>query len=139
MKPKRKIGINEWVSSRIYISEQSVHYAGGLVHGGYVITQFGDVGNLLMVMFDGDEGLLAAYKSIDLLEPIRAGQFLELKAKVIRIGNTSRDIALEAWCIAKPAGINNQPSAVDYLDEPILVARAELVSVVRKEFQRYQD
>jgi 3-aminobutyryl-CoA ammonia-lyase len=138
-KIKRKVDINKWVDLKIYVNENDVHYAGGLVNGAYIISHFGDVATLLMMMFDGDEGLLARYNYIELILPISAGNFIEVRGKITKVGNTSRVVETEALCIAKRKTNQTQThsSSADYLDEPILVAKAELLCVVKKEKQRY--
>ncbi len=132
---ERSIQVGEKTSLRVRVSEKDVHYAGGLVNGAYVLGLFGDVGTELVVRFDGDEGLLAAYNRIELKAPIRAGDFLEVSGWITRVGNTSRVIELEAHRYIR---LTSQPfeSSADFLLEPELVARAEMVSVVRKPQQR---
>jgi acyl-CoA hydrolase len=129
---------DEKVALRVRVSEKDVHYAGGLVNGAYVLGLFGDVGTELMVRFDGDEGLLAAYNSIELKAPIRAGDFLEITGRISKVGNTSRTIQLEAH---RYISVTGQPfeSSADCLEKPELVARAEMVSVVRREQQRCSE
>jgi len=135
---RRTIHQDEKMSLRLRVSEKDVHYAGGLVNGAYVLGLFGDVGTELMIRFDGDEGLLAAYNSIQLKAPIRAGDFLEVVGWVSAVGRTSRTIQLEAYRYIQVVGEPFESSA-DYLEEPEMVATAEMVSVVRKEQQRLGD
>lgn len=111
---------------------------GGLVNGAYVLGLFGDVGTEVLIRFDGDEGLLAAYSNIELKMPVKAGDFLEVTGWITRVGNTSRTIVLEAHRYISVTGRPFESSA-DFLDGPELVARAEMVSVVRKEQQRCAD
>jgi len=134
----RSVRKDEKVALRIRVSEKDVHYAGGLVNGAYVLGLFGDVATELMVRFDGDEGLIAAYNSIELKAPIHAGDFLEVSAWISKVGNTSRVMQLEAHRYVSVTGAPFESSA-DYLPEPELVARAEMVTVVRKEQQRCSD
>ncbi len=132
---RRSIAVDEKAALRLRVSEKDVHYAGGLVNGAYVLGLFGDIGTELMVRFDGDEGLLAAYNSIELKAPIRAGDFLEVSGWISKVGNTSRVMQLEAHRYISVTGEPFESSA-DYLEKPELVARAEMVSVTRKEQQR---
>jgi len=135
---KRTIGVGEKAVLRIRVSEKDVHYAGGLVNGAYVLGLFGDAGTEVLIRFDGDEGLLAAYSNIELKSPVKAGDFLEVTGWVTRVGSTSRTIQLEAHRYIKVTGEPFESSA-DYLAQPELVARAEMVSVVRREQQRCSD
>ncbi len=134
----RKFGLQEEVVLRVRVSEQDVHYAGGLVNGAWVLSLFGDAGTELSIRYDGDEGLIRAYKSIDLLEPIHAGDFIEVVGKIVQTGNTSRIMEFEARKVIVPSNIPEQPSAADVLEEPAVVARATMVAVVPKNCQRYK-
>jgi 3-aminobutyryl-CoA ammonia-lyase len=136
---KRHLGINEEVGLRVRVSEKDVHYAGGLVNGAWVLGLFGDVATEVSIRFDGDEGLLRAYKGVDLLAPIHAGDFIEAVGKIVKVGNTSRTIELEARRYIVPAHISEQSSAADYLEEPEIVARATMIDVVPADRQRYTD
>ena len=122
---------------RLRVSEKDVHYAGGLVNGAWVLGLFGDVATEVTIRYDGDEGLLRAYTAVDLLAPIHAGDYIEATGKIVKVGNTSRTIQLEARTVIASANTPEQPSFADALDEPVVVARATMVGVVPKELQRY--
>jgi len=128
----------EEVKLRVRISAGDVHYAGNLVDGSHIMQLFGDVATELTIRHDGDEGLLRAYESVEFLEPVHGGDFLEVVGKIIRVGNTSRKILFEAFKIISPANNVNQESACDVLNPPVLVAKAIGVSVVTKDKQRKQ-
>jgi len=132
----RRLELHQEVMLRVRVSEKDVHYAGGLVNGAWVLGMFGDVGTELCIRYDGDEGLLRAYKSIDLLAPIHAGDFIEVVGKIVEAGNTSRTQEFEARRVIAPSNLPEQPSAADFLEEPVVVARATMVSVVPKDCQR---
>ncbi|MFC1914937.1 hotdog domain-containing protein [Chloroflexota bacterium] len=136
---KRQLRVNEEVSLRVRVSEKDVHYAGGLVNGAWVMGLFGDVGTEISIRFDGDEGLLAAYKEIQLLAPIHAGDFIEVFGKIVKVGNTSRTMEYEAKRYIVPAGTPEQPSAGDVLPVPEVVAKATMIGVVPKDCQRCSD
>lgn len=132
---QRAIQVGEKAVLRIRVSQRDVHYAGGLVNGAYVLGLFGDVGTEVLVRYDGDEGLLVAYRNIELKSPVKAGDFLAVTGWIARVGASSRTIMLEAHRYIRVTGEPFESSA-DYLSEPELVARAEMVSVVRVEQQR---
>jgi acyl-CoA hydrolase len=136
MKAKRSIGIGDRVMLRVRVSEKDVHYAGGLVNGAWVLGIFGDLATEITIRYDGDEGLLRAYTSVDLLAPIHAGDFIEATGKITEMGNTSRTIELEARKVIASANIPGQPSAMDTLDDPVVVAKATMIDVVPKNLQR---
>jgi 3-aminobutyryl-CoA ammonia-lyase len=136
---KRHVGIHEEVCLRVRVSEKDVHYAGGLVNGAWVLGLFGDVATEISIRFDGDEGLLRAYAGVDLVAPIHAGDFIEAAGKIVKVGNTSRTIELEARRYIVPADIPEQLSAADYLEEPEVVAKATMIDVVPQHRQRCSD
>ncbi|MBI2869745.1 MAG: 3-aminobutyryl-CoA ammonia lyase [Chloroflexi bacterium] len=136
---KRQIKIGEWVSLRVRVSEKDVHYAGGLVNGAWVLGLFGDVATEVGIRHDGDEGLLAAYKELQLTAPVHAGEFIEARCKIVRAGNTSRELYLEAYKYIVPGNNAGHPSWADVLPEPQLVARGTMIQVVPKDCQRYTD
>jgi 3-aminobutyryl-CoA ammonia-lyase len=136
---KRHVGINEEVCLRVRVSEKDVHYAGGLVNGAWVLGLFGDVATEISIRFDGDEGLLRAYAGVDLVAPIHAGDFIEAAGKIVKVGNTSRTVELEARRYIVPADIPEQLSAANYLEEPEVVAKATMIDVVPKHRQRCSD
>ena len=135
---KRRIKIGDPVTLRVRVSEKDVHYAGGLVNGAWVLGLFGDVGTELSIRHDGDEGLLAAYNSVQLLGPIHAGDFVEVTGWISKVGNTSRIMDFEARRVIQMCNDPNQPSAGDVLDEPVVVAKAQMVGVIPKNCQRYE-
>lgn len=137
-KVRRTITVGDEVMLRVRVSERDVHYAGGLVNGAWVLGLFGDIATELSIRYDGDEGLLRAYTRVDLLAPIHAGDFIEVVGSIAKVGNTSRTVDLQARRVIVPAHIPDQPSAADVLDEPEVVARAQMITVVKRDCQRYR-
>jgi 3-aminobutyryl-CoA ammonia-lyase len=121
---------------RLRVSSKNAHYAGGLVDGAYVLNLFGDVATELTIRIDGDEGLLRSYDNVEFLSPVYAGDFLLIKGKVVKIGNTSRKILFEAYKIIEPIKNSKFDSNCKVLDPPLLVAKASGTSVVLKEKQK---
>jgi len=120
---------------RVRMSSSDAHYGGNLISGAKILELFGDVATELLIENDGDEGLLAGYEKIDFLAPVYAGDYIEARGEITRTGDTSRDILFEAYKVIQ-ARKNISESAADYLDEPILVVKAEGTCVVKKENQR---
>lgn len=108
---------------RLRMSMHDAHYGGNLVDGARILGLFGDVATELLIRLDGDEGLFKAYEMIEFLAPVYAGDFLEVSGEIIKIGNTSRKMMFEAKKVIV-ARTDISPSACDYLEEPILVAKA---------------
>jgi 3-aminobutyryl-CoA ammonia-lyase len=117
------------VTHRRYVSHGHAHYGGGLVDGAYVLGLFGDVLTEASIRLDGDEGLIASYSEVEFKASVRAGDVLEARATLNRVGNRSRAYALEAWvvCRAKP---DASPSAAVILEPPLTVATALATVVV---------
>jgi len=124
------------VKLRLRISANDAHYAGELVDGAHVMKLFGDVATELTIRFDGDEGLLRAYEKVEFLEPVHAGDFLEIIGKIVKVGNTSREIIFEAFKIISSSNDSSQVSACDVIEPPFLEAKAIGTAVVTKNKQR---
>ena len=92
--------------------------------------------NQLTIRIDGDEGLLRSYDNVEFLSPVYAGDFLLIKGKVVKIGNTSRKIVFEAYKIIESIKNAKNNSSCKILDSPILVAKASGTTVVLKDKQK---
>ncbi|HEY8361631.1 MAG TPA: hotdog domain-containing protein [Tissierellaceae bacterium] len=120
---------------RVRMSSQDAHYGGNLVDGAKMLALFGDVATELLIRHDGDEGLFVAYDKVEFLNPVYAGDYIEAVGEIVKVGNTSRRMVFEARKViaARP---DISPSACDFLEEPIVVCRAEGVCVVPKDKMR---
>lgn len=126
MKPPFKVTL------RTRISQSDIHYGGGITSGAKVMELFGDAATELLIRHDGDEGLFRAYESIDFLAPVRAGDFLEVSAEIIKVGSSSRKIKFEAYKVIEGSQDPKIPSKAKVLTKPILVAKAVGTCVVKK-------
>ena len=81
---------------RVRIGQEEAHYGGNLVEGARVLKLFGNIVTEIAIVTDGDEGLFAGYDKIEFLAPVYAGDFVEATGRVIKTGNTSRTVELEA-------------------------------------------
>lgn len=81
---------------RVRASTQDAHYAGDLVDGAWVLGLFGDLATEICIRHDGDEGLFRAYREIEFLSPVVAGDFVEARASLVESGQTSRTIEFVA-------------------------------------------
>ena len=126
--------VGEKVQLRVRMSQLDAHYGGGLVDGARVLALFGDAATELLVRHDGDEGLFRAYEAIEFLAPVHAGDYLEVEAELVAVGNTSRTVRLEARKVisARP---DLSDSAAEVLAPPVVV-RARGTCVVPREKQR---
>jgi 3-aminobutyryl-CoA ammonia-lyase len=121
---------------RMRMSSSDAHYAGNLVDGARILKLFGDLATELTIRYDGDEGLLRAYDSVEFLSPVYGGDFIEVTGKITEVGKSSRKISFEAYKVISPSFNQKYESACDVLDPPILVAKASGTCVVTKEKQR---
>ncbi|MDW7650546.1 MAG: hotdog domain-containing protein [Bacillota bacterium] len=121
---------------RVRMSEHDAHYAGGLVDGARILNLFGDVATELLIRHDGDEGLFVAYQSVEFLNPVYAGDYIEAYGKITRVGNTSREMEFTAQKVIRPAGDSSHPSAANVLEQPVIVVKARGTCVVPRDKQR---
>jgi 3-aminobutyryl-CoA ammonia-lyase len=123
---------------RLRLSQADAHYGGNLVAGGRILELLGDVATELCIRSDGDEGLLAGYTSVEFLQPLFAGDFVEVTGEITQAGHASRTMGFEVLRYARPRP-DVSDSAADVLGEPDLVARASGVCVVKRDRQRRRD
>jgi len=111
------------VTHRRYVPSSHAHYAGNLVDGAYSLACFGDVATELCIRTDGDEGLFASYSDVQFRAAVRAGDVLEVEARLTRVGRRSREMAFEARvvCRGRP---DLGASAAEVLDPPLVVTTA---------------
>lgn len=120
---------------RLRMSQLDAHYGGNLVDGARILALFGDAATELCIRHDGDEGLLRAYESVEVIAPTHAGDFLEVEAELVEVGTTSRKMRFEARKVVVPRP-DLSDSAADALAQPIVVCRAIGTVVVPKDKQR---
>jgi 3-aminobutyryl-CoA ammonia-lyase len=123
---------------KVRMSLQDAHYLGNLVDGAKILCLFGDAATELLIRHDGDEGLLRAYSSVEFLAPVYAGDFIEIKAKIVKIGKTSREMEFEAWKTISPSPEFGE-TAARALEEPVLVCKAKGTCVTPKDKQRLKN
>ncbi len=121
--------VGESVTHRCYVSHAHAHYGGGLVDGAYLLGLFGDAATELSIRTDGDEGLFAAYDDVQFLAPVQAGDVVEARAELVRVGRRSRRVVFEATVVCR-ADPGRGPSAALVCDPPLAVARARGTVVV---------
>lgn len=123
------------VTLRCRMSQHDAHYGGNLVDGARILALFGDAATEICIRHDGDEGLLKAYESVELFAPTFAGDYLEVDAELVRVGNTSRTLRFEARKVIRPRP-DVSSSAAEALAAPVVVCRATGTVVVPKDKQR---
>jgi 3-aminobutyryl-CoA ammonia-lyase len=112
---------------RLRMSTSDGHYAGGLVDGARILQLFGDAVTEVLIRHDGDEGLMRAMDS-EFFAPVRSGDYLEVLARLVAVGKTSRTFECTAHKIIEL--VRPDDSAAQVLAEPTLVVKAKAVAVV---------
>ena len=125
--PDSRLGAS--VTHRRYVPYSHAHYAGNLVDGAYTVGLFGDVATDLMIVTDGDEGLFASYSDVQFKAPVRAGDVIEIEARLVRVGTRSRVMEFEVRVVGRGAPERGE-SAAEVLDPPVVATTARGVVVV---------
>jgi 3-aminobutyryl-CoA ammonia-lyase len=120
---------------RVRMSAHDAHYAGELVDGARMMNLFGYVATELLIRYDGDEGLFKAYSDVEFVAPVRVGDYIEARGKIVKVGNSSRVMEFEAWKVISPAPEHGE-TAAEFLKEPVLVCKAIGTCVTPKPQQR---
>ena len=102
---------------RLRMSSGDAHYAGGLVDGARVLQLMSDAVTEALIRNDGDEGLMRAMEA-EILAPVRSGDYLEIRAKLVKVGKSSRTIECTAHKLIEL--VRPDDSAANVLAEPIL-------------------
>jgi acyl-CoA hydrolase len=117
---------------RVRLGTKDTHYHRGLIPAATVMRLFADCTTEIGIRDNGRPGLLAAYENVEFLLPLRAGDYVEIRAAVLSRGRRSRRITLEARRLIR-APAEGAPSGDDALCEPPeLVARGIMISVAPK-------
>ena len=127
--PSSKVGLV--VTHRRYIPFSHAHYAGDLVDGAYLLGMFGDVATELCIRTDGDEGLFASYSDVQFVAPVRAGDVVEVDARLTRTGTRSRSVEFVARVVCRGTDADGaSASAAVVLDPPVVAVTATGTVVV---------
>ena len=117
------------VTHRRYVPFSHAHYAGNLVDGAYSLAAFGDVATEVCIRTDGDEGLFASYSDVQFKAPVRAGDVIEIEARLVRVGARSREMDFEVRVVGRGTPERGE-SAASILTPAILATTARGVVVV---------
>ena len=121
---------------RLRMSAHDAHYGGNLVDGARMLGLFGDVATELLIKSDGDEGLFRAYDMVEFLAPVYAGDFIEARGVISKIGRSSRKMEFSAWKVIEASRDPATPTQAEVLVHPVAVCRASGTCVVPVELQR---
>jgi 3-aminobutyryl-CoA ammonia-lyase len=111
---------------RLRLGPSDARYAEGLVPGSKAMELFGDLETEIALREGGDEGLCAGYDMVEFLAPLRVGDYVEGRARVVSRGRSSRRLYAELLKVraVDERGRDASPEA------PVLVARASVTIVV---------
>ncbi|MER8499384.1 3-aminobutyryl-CoA ammonia lyase [Mesorhizobium sp. M1142] len=112
---------------RLRASSSKGHHSGCLVDGPTLIRIFGDAVAEILIRYDGNEGRLETLDA-EFLGVVRAGEYIEVRAKLTQSQGTSRRFECTAHKVIELI-LPNGPSA-RALPEPELVAKATAVATV---------
>lgn len=114
------------------MNASDAHYAGNLVDGARILGLFGDAATDLLIQSDSQEGLFRAYESVEFLAPVYAGDFLEIEAKILRFGHSSRRMSFVAKKVIAVSQKSSTRGRATLLKKPVIVCRAVGTCVVKK-------
>lgn len=115
---------------RLRMSEHDAHYGGRLVDGARMLGLFGDVATELLIRLDGDEGLFVAYDCVEFRAPVFAGDYIEARGTITKIGKTSRKMEFTANKVIEANIDADDPSRARVLNPPVIVTYASGTCVV---------
>ena len=111
---------------RLRLAPADTRYAGRLAAGSKAMEIFADLETELALREGGDEGLCVGYDMVEFLAPLRSGDYVEGRARIVERGRTSRRIEAE---IHKVLEVDADGILVP-MEEPVLAARASVTIVV---------
>ncbi|MFE6623916.1 holo-ACP synthase [Streptomyces sp. NPDC057740] len=114
---------------RVRIGQEEAHYGGGLVDGARILRLFGDLVTEITIRTDGDEGLLSQYSDLRFTAPVKPGDYIEARGRLVRRTRLRRVVELQAHKVlsARP---ESGESVAAVLDAPQLVCTATATTVV---------
>ena len=113
---------------RLRLAPADARFAGSLVAGSKALEIFADLETELSLLEGNDEGLCAGYDKVEFLAPLRVGDYVEGRARVVGRGRTSRRVEAELYKVMSvdEDGVRIAGSG------PELAVRATAVIVVGK-------
>jgi len=118
------------VVHRRYVSYTHAHYAGHLVDGAWGLGLFGDVATEMCIRTDGDEGLFASYSDVQFHAPVHAGDVVEARATLVRVGTRSRQMEFTLVVVARGDADGGSGSSARVLENSIVATTATGTVVV---------
>jgi 3-aminobutyryl-CoA ammonia-lyase len=85
----------------------------------------------MCILTDGDEGLFASYSDVQFRAPVRAGDVVEVTARITRVGTRSRELEFELVVVARGDSGSGSQSAARMLEQPLVATTATGTVVVQ--------
>ena len=89
----------EVINTELVFPTHANHY--GTIFGGRVLELMDTTGALAAMRFANEEAVTASIEAIDFKKPIKVGDIVELKAKVIFTANTSMVVKVDVFRVNK--------------------------------------
>lgn len=89
----------EVINTELVLPTHTNHY--GTIFGGRVLELMDTTGALAAMRFANEEAVTASIEAIDFKKPIKLGDIVELKARVIYTGSTSMVVKVDAFQVNK--------------------------------------
>jgi len=115
---------------RVRLDRSLPHYDNGLVAGHSLLGLMADCASEVGIAMEGADGYLARWENADFLEPVYVGDWIEVRARLVRKGTRSRAFACEVAVVIRSGKGNSAKPEV--LLEPVVAARGQLVGVAPK-------
>lgn len=114
------------------VGAEEAHYNGYLVSAAHILQYVSDAVGELLIRHDGQGGLLATVREATFVEPVFAGEALEIIVKLVKVGNRSRTFEYEVYKhIEKQFDVSR--SAARVVEPPALVSRGTVIGVIPRE------
>ncbi|NIQ12903.1 MAG: acyl-CoA thioesterase [Candidatus Dadabacteria bacterium] len=89
----------EVVNSELVLPGNTNHY--GIIFGGKTLAMMDMTGALAAIQFCNEDVVTASFESVDFKKPIRKGEIVKVKAKVIFTSTTSMVVKIDVFKVGK--------------------------------------
>ena len=117
---------------RMRLRADDTHYATGTIPGATYLALMADAGAMLSILRGDPAGFLARWESVDFTAPCHVGDYIEVRARLLRTGNRSRQMDIEVVRLIRTSAEPETTTIGELLDPPEPVARGTYIAVVPK-------
>lgn len=115
---------------RVRLGARDARTESGQVDPARLMELFNDAAANLAIAYRRDEGLLRTYQTVEFVAPVRIGDYLEVRGRVIDVARKALTIQMVAHVAVRGARSVESPLAGVLVEPPRLVARATGVWIV---------